>query len=73
MSETQNGAVVMARDVTRRYGEGETAVDAFLGKLQLQFRLYMFCSPPQAGFRWRKARLDNGSSKASPVRLVRVC
>src|SRR3990172_5745960 len=31
MSETQNGAVVVARDVARRYGEGETAVDALRG------------------------------------------
>ena len=31
MSETLNGAVVVARDVTRRYGEGETAVDALRG------------------------------------------
>jgi putative ABC transport system ATP-binding protein len=31
MSETQNGAVVVARDVTRRYGEGDTAVDALRG------------------------------------------
>ena len=31
MSESQNGAVVVARDVTRRYGEGETAVDALRG------------------------------------------
>jgi putative ABC transport system ATP-binding protein len=31
MSETQSGAVVVARDVTRRYGEGETAVDALRG------------------------------------------
>ena len=31
MSETENGAVVVARDVTRRYGEGETAVDALRG------------------------------------------
>jgi len=31
MSETQNGAVVVARDVSRRYGEGETAVDALRG------------------------------------------
>jgi putative ABC transport system ATP-binding protein len=31
MSESENGAVVVARDVTRRYGEGETAVDALRG------------------------------------------
>src|SRR6476619_6878218 len=31
MSETQNGAVVVAREVTRRYGEGDTAVDALRG------------------------------------------
>jgi putative ABC transport system ATP-binding protein len=31
MSETENGAVVVARDVARRYGEGETAVDALRG------------------------------------------
>jgi putative ABC transport system ATP-binding protein len=31
MSDTTNGAVVLARDVTRRYGEGETAVDALRG------------------------------------------
>jgi putative ABC transport system ATP-binding protein len=31
MSESQNGAVIVARDVTRRYGEGETAVDALRG------------------------------------------
>jgi putative ABC transport system ATP-binding protein len=31
MSETGNGAVVVARDVTRRYGEGDTAVDALRG------------------------------------------
>ncbi|MGH3066533.1 MAG: ABC transporter ATP-binding protein [Gaiellaceae bacterium] len=31
MSETQNGAVVVAREVSRRYGEGETAVDALRG------------------------------------------
>jgi putative ABC transport system ATP-binding protein len=31
MSESQNGAVVVARDVTRRYGDGETAVDALRG------------------------------------------
>jgi putative ABC transport system ATP-binding protein len=28
---SDNGAVVVARDVTRRYGEGETAVDALRG------------------------------------------
>jgi putative ABC transport system ATP-binding protein len=28
---TKNGAVVMANDITRRYGEGETAVDALRG------------------------------------------
>jgi len=31
MSESQNGAVVVASDVTRRYGEGDTAVDALRG------------------------------------------
>jgi putative ABC transport system ATP-binding protein len=31
MSERVNGAVVVAREVTRRYGEGETAVDALRG------------------------------------------
>ena len=31
MSESQNGAVVVAREVNRRYGEGETAVDALRG------------------------------------------
>ena len=31
MSESPNGAVVVARDVARRYGEGETAVDALRG------------------------------------------
>jgi len=31
MSEAENGAVVVARDVTRRYGQGETAVDALRG------------------------------------------
>jgi putative ABC transport system ATP-binding protein len=31
MSESQNGAVVLARDITRRYGEGDTAVDALRG------------------------------------------
>ena len=31
MSETENGAVVVAHDVTRRYGEGDTAVDALRG------------------------------------------
>src|SRR5262249_61297967 len=31
MSVSQNGAVVVARDVTRRYGEGDTAVDALRG------------------------------------------
>jgi putative ABC transport system ATP-binding protein len=31
MSETGTGPVVVARDVTRRYGEGETAVDALRG------------------------------------------
>ena len=31
MSESQNGAVVVAHDVTRRYGEGDTAVDALAG------------------------------------------
>ncbi len=31
MSESTNGAVVIARDVARRYGEGETAVDALRG------------------------------------------
>ena len=31
MSESQNGAVVVAHDVTRRYGEGDTAVDALRG------------------------------------------
>jgi len=31
MSESQNGAVVVARDVNRRYGEGDTAVDALRG------------------------------------------
>ena len=29
--ESENGTVVVARDVTRRYGEGETAVDALRG------------------------------------------
>jgi putative ABC transport system ATP-binding protein len=29
--ESANGAVVVARDVTRRYGEGDTAVDALRG------------------------------------------
>jgi putative ABC transport system ATP-binding protein len=29
--ESSNGGVVVARDVTRRYGEGETAVDALRG------------------------------------------
>ena len=28
---TENGTVVSARDVTRRYGEGDTAVDALRG------------------------------------------
>jgi putative ABC transport system ATP-binding protein len=31
MSVSQNGPVVAARDVTRRYGEGDTAVDALRG------------------------------------------
>jgi putative ABC transport system ATP-binding protein len=31
MSEIRNGAVIVAREVTRRYGEGETAVDALRG------------------------------------------
>jgi len=31
MSESHDGAVVVAQDVTRRYGEGETAVDALRG------------------------------------------
>ena len=31
MSESQNGTVVVAQDVTRRYGEGDTAVDALRG------------------------------------------
>jgi len=31
MSQSQNGAVVVAQDVTRRYGEGDTAVDALRG------------------------------------------
>jgi putative ABC transport system ATP-binding protein len=31
VSESENGAVVVAREVTRRYGEGETAVDALRG------------------------------------------
>jgi putative ABC transport system ATP-binding protein len=31
MSEHANGAVVVANDVTRRYGEGDTAVDALRG------------------------------------------
>src|SRR4029453_2585569 len=31
MNENANGAVVLARDVTRRYGEGDTAVDALRG------------------------------------------
>ena len=31
MSQIQNGAVVVAREVTRRYGEGDTAVDALRG------------------------------------------
>jgi len=31
VSENRDGAVVVARDVTRRYGEGETAVDALRG------------------------------------------
>jgi putative ABC transport system ATP-binding protein len=30
-SDSQNGAVVAAHDVTRRYGEGDTAVDALRG------------------------------------------
>ena len=29
--ESSNGGVVVARDLTRRYGEGETAVDALRG------------------------------------------
>ena len=29
--ESENGTVVVARDVTRRYGEGETTVDALRG------------------------------------------
>jgi putative ABC transport system ATP-binding protein len=31
VGESQDGAVVVARDVNRRYGEGETAVDALRG------------------------------------------
>jgi putative ABC transport system ATP-binding protein len=31
VNESQNGAVVVASDVARRYGEGETAVDALRG------------------------------------------
>jgi putative ABC transport system ATP-binding protein len=31
MEESANGAVVVAREVTRRYGEGDTAVDALRG------------------------------------------
>src|SRR5687767_14008807 len=31
MENGRNGAVVVADDVTRRYGEGETAVDALRG------------------------------------------
>ena len=31
MSENGNGAVVVARDVTRRYGQGQTCVDALRG------------------------------------------
>jgi len=31
MNGSANGAVVVARDVTRRYGEGDTAVDALRG------------------------------------------
>jgi putative ABC transport system ATP-binding protein len=31
VAEQSNGSVVVARDVTRRYGEGETAVDALRG------------------------------------------
>ena len=31
MSESQNGAVVVARELARRYGEGDTAVDALRG------------------------------------------
>jgi putative ABC transport system ATP-binding protein len=31
VSEMQNGAVVVARDVTRRYGQGQTCVDALRG------------------------------------------
>jgi putative ABC transport system ATP-binding protein len=31
MSESTNGAVVVATDIKRRYGEGETAVDALRG------------------------------------------
>ena len=31
MSESQNGAVVVAKHITRRYGEGDTAVDALRG------------------------------------------
>src|SRR6185436_779638 len=31
MNESANGAVVVAHDVTRRYGEGDTAVDALRG------------------------------------------
>jgi putative ABC transport system ATP-binding protein len=31
VSETSNGHVIVAHDVTRRYGEGETAVDALRG------------------------------------------
>ena len=31
MTGSANGAVVVARDVTRRYGEGDTAVDALRG------------------------------------------
>ena len=31
MNESRNGAVVVASDISRRYGEGETAVDALRG------------------------------------------
>jgi len=31
VNETRNGAVVVASDIARRYGEGETAVDALRG------------------------------------------
>ena len=39
MSSNGNGAVIVAADVARRYGEGETAVDALRKMISVQARM----------------------------------